>query len=143
MQRSIDISRHLGGSMLGGWEYPTLWLPAGLIAAIMLSAVVSPWGRRRTRSLVAVVLAALVVAGYRYLPPMLDVDRVLADDCDSLMCRLARGEVDPILLVLPLLGFAVLSTLGGIRWQAGIRRPRRPARVPRRDDPLGDRTSSR
>lgn len=62
--------------VLGDVQYPTLWLPVGLIAAVALGAAVLP-GHRFTRVVVAVALIALVVIGYVVLPQVLDVDRVI------------------------------------------------------------------
>jgi hypothetical protein len=62
--------------VLGDVKYPTLWLPAGLIAAVVVGAVVWP-GERFTRVVVALALIALVVLGYIVLPQVLDVDQLI------------------------------------------------------------------
>jgi len=62
--------------VLGDVQYPTLWLPVGLIAAVVVGAV--GWrGERFTRVVVAVALIALVILGYLVLPQVLDVDQLI------------------------------------------------------------------
>ena len=62
--------------MLEDVQYPTLWLPASLIAAVIVGAMV--WhGGRFTRVVVALALIALVIVGYFLLPQVLDVDRLI------------------------------------------------------------------
>ena len=62
--------------MLGDVQYPTLWLPVGLIAAVVVGAVVWP-GERFTRVVVAMCLIALVIVGYFLLPQVFDVDQLI------------------------------------------------------------------
>ena len=62
--------------MLEDVQYPTLWLPAGLIAAVIVGAMVWP-GARFTRVVVALALIALVIVGYFLLPQVLDIDRLI------------------------------------------------------------------
>ena len=61
--------------MLGDVQYPTLWLPVGLIAAVIVGAAVWP-GQRVTRAVVAVALITLVIVGYGVLPQLLDIDQL-------------------------------------------------------------------
>ena len=62
--------------MLGDVQYPTLWLPVCLIAAVVVGAVVWP-GERFTRVVVAMCLIALVIVGYFLLPQVFDVDQLI------------------------------------------------------------------
>ena len=62
--------------MLGDVQYPTLWLPVGVIAAVVVGAAVWP-GERFTRVVVALALIALVIIGYIVLPQVLDVDQLI------------------------------------------------------------------
>lgn len=65
-----------GDLVLGDVQYPTLWLPVGLIAAVVVGAV--GWrGERFTRVVVAVAVIALVILGYLVLPQVLDVDQLI------------------------------------------------------------------
>ena len=64
--------------MLGDVQYPTLWLPVGLAAAVVVGASVWP-GERFTRVVVALALIVLVIVGYALLPQVLDVDTVLSE----------------------------------------------------------------
>ena len=61
--------------VLGDVQYPTLWLPVGLIAAVIVGAAVWP-GQRVTRVVVAVALITLVIVGYGVLPQLLDIDQL-------------------------------------------------------------------
>ena len=62
--------------MLADVQYPTLWLPVGLIAAVVVGAAVWPGGRF-TRVVVALTLIALVIIGYIVLPQVFDVDLLI------------------------------------------------------------------
>jgi hypothetical protein len=65
-----------GDLVLGDVQYPTLWLPVALIAAVVVGAV--GWrGERFTRVVVAIALIALVILGYLVLPQVLDVDQLM------------------------------------------------------------------
>jgi hypothetical protein len=59
--------------VLGDVQYPTLWLPVGLGAAVLVGASVWP-GERFTRVVVALALIGLVIVGYVLLPQLFDVD---------------------------------------------------------------------
>jgi len=61
--------------MLADVQYPTPWLPVGLIAVVVIGTAVSP-GPRSVRVVAAVALIALVIIGYAVLPQVLDVDRL-------------------------------------------------------------------
>jgi hypothetical protein len=63
-------------SLLADVQYPTPWLPAGLIAAVVVGAAVWP-ADRFTRVVVGLCLVALVIIGYILLPQLLDVDRLM------------------------------------------------------------------
>jgi len=65
-----------GDFVLGDVQYPTLWLPVGLTAAVVLGAVVWP-GDRSTRRIVALCLIVLVIVGYFLLPSVFDVDQLI------------------------------------------------------------------
>jgi hypothetical protein len=62
--------------VLGDAQYPTLWFPVGVIAAMVVGAAVWP-GERFTRVVVALALIALVIIGYIVLPQVLDVDQLI------------------------------------------------------------------
>ncbi len=62
--------------MLGDVQYPTLWLPVGLIAVVVVGAAVWP-GDRFTRVVVVLCLIALVIVGYIVLPNVFDVDQLI------------------------------------------------------------------
>ena len=62
--------------MLGDVQNPTLWLPVGLIAVVVVGAAVWP-GDRFTRVVVALCLIALVIVGYIVLPNVFDVDQLI------------------------------------------------------------------
>jgi hypothetical protein len=62
--------------VLGDVQYPTLWLPVGLIAAVVVGAVVWP-GERFTRVVAATCLIAVVIVGYFLLPQVFDVDQLI------------------------------------------------------------------
>jgi hypothetical protein len=62
--------------VLGDVQYPTLWLPVGLTAAVVVRAAIWP-GDRFTRVIVALYLIVLVVVGYILLPQVLDVDQLI------------------------------------------------------------------
>jgi hypothetical protein len=64
-----------GDFVLGDVQYPTLWLPVGLTAAVVVGAAVWP-GDRFTRVVVALCLA-LVIVGYFLLPSVFDVDQLI------------------------------------------------------------------
>jgi hypothetical protein len=64
--------------VLGDVQYPTLWLPVGLIAAVFLGAGIWP-GERFTRVVVALALIVLVIIGYIVLPQVLDVDKLIRE----------------------------------------------------------------
>jgi hypothetical protein len=64
--------------VLGDVQYPTLWIPVGLIAAVLVGAAVWP-GDRFTRVAVAVSLIALVIVGYLVLPQVFDVDTLFRE----------------------------------------------------------------
>jgi ABC-type molybdate transport system permease subunit len=64
--------------MLGEAQYPTIWLPVGLSAAVVLAAAAWP-GERFTRVVVVLCLIALVVVGYMLLPQALDVDQIFKE----------------------------------------------------------------
>ena len=65
-----------GDFVLGDVQYPTPWLPVGLIAAAVVGAAV--WrGDRFTRVVVALCLSALVIVGYFLLPSVFDVDQLI------------------------------------------------------------------
>jgi hypothetical protein len=62
--------------VLADVQYPTHWLPLGLIAAVVVAAAV--WrGERFTRVVVALALIALVIIGYIVLPQVFDVDQLI------------------------------------------------------------------
>ena len=63
--------------VLGDVQYPTLWLPVGLSAAVILGAALWP-GDRFTRVVVALCLIALVIVGYFLLPQVFDVDQIFS-----------------------------------------------------------------
>jgi uncharacterized membrane protein YccC len=65
-----------GGLVLGDVQYPTLWLPVGLIAVVVVGAAVWP-GERFTRVVVAIALIAAVIIGYIILPHVFDVDQLI------------------------------------------------------------------
>jgi hypothetical protein len=65
-----------GDFVLGDVQYPTLWLPVGLSAAVVVGAAVWP-GDRFTRLVVALCLIAFVIVGYFLLPSVLDVDQLI------------------------------------------------------------------
>ena len=62
--------------MLGDVQYPTVWLPVGLIAGVVVGAVVWP-GERSIRVVVAMCLIVLVIVGYFLLPQLFDVDQLI------------------------------------------------------------------
>lgn len=62
--------------MLSDVQYPTPWLPVGLISAVVVGALAWP-GRRFTRIVVALALIVLVIVGYIVLPQVFDVDRLI------------------------------------------------------------------
>jgi hypothetical protein len=64
-----------GDFVLSDVQYPTLWLPVGLTAAVVVGAAVWP-GDRFTRVVVALCLA-LVIVGYFLLPSVFDVDQLI------------------------------------------------------------------
>jgi ABC-type sugar transport system permease subunit len=59
-------------------QYPTLWLPVGLIAAVLVGAALWP-GERFTRVVVALALIVLVIVGYLVLPSVFDVDTLFRE----------------------------------------------------------------
>src|SRR5207245_10606244 len=61
-----------GEEVLGDVQYPTLSLPVGLIAAVLVGAAVWP-GKRFTRVVVALALIVFVIVGYLVLPSVFDV----------------------------------------------------------------------
>ena len=64
--------------MLGDVQYPTVWLPVGLNAAVLVGAAV--WPRDRfTRVVVALCLIVLVIVGYFVLPSIFDVDTLFRE----------------------------------------------------------------
>ena len=65
-----------GDVVLGDVQYPTPWLPVGLIAAVVVGAAVWP-GDRFTRVVVALCLTTLVIVGYFLLPSVLDIDQLV------------------------------------------------------------------
>jgi hypothetical protein len=65
-----------GDFVLGDVQYPTLWLPVGLTAAVVVGAAVWP-GDRFTRGVVALCLIVLVIVGYFLLPQVFDVDQLI------------------------------------------------------------------
>jgi hypothetical protein len=65
-----------GDFVLSDVQYPTLWLPVGLTAAVVVGAAVWP-GDRFTRVVVALCLIALVIVGYFLLPSVFDVDQLI------------------------------------------------------------------
>jgi hypothetical protein len=65
-----------GDFVLGDVQYPTLWLPVGLTAAVVVEAAVWP-GDRFTRVVVALCLIALVIVGYFLLPSVFDIDQLI------------------------------------------------------------------
>jgi hypothetical protein len=67
-----------GTVVLGDVQYPTVWLPVGLIAAVLVGAAV--WPRDRfTRVVVALCLIVLVIVGYFVLPSIFDVDTLFRE----------------------------------------------------------------
>jgi len=62
--------------VLGDVQYPTVWLPVGLIAGVVVAAVVWP-GERYIRVVVAMCLIVLVIVGYFLLPQLFDVDQLI------------------------------------------------------------------
>jgi len=62
-----------GDVVLGDVQYPTLWLPVGLIGAVLVGAAVWP-GERFTPVVLARGLIGLVIVGYMGLPSVFDVD---------------------------------------------------------------------
>ena len=62
--------------VLGDVQYPTLWLPVGLIAAVLVGAAIWP-GDRFTRVVVALCLTTLVIVGYFLLPSVFDVEQLI------------------------------------------------------------------
>jgi len=62
--------------VLGDVQYPTVWLPVGLIAGAVVGAVVWP-GERFTRVVVVMCLIVLVIVGYFLLPQLFDVDQLI------------------------------------------------------------------
>jgi len=64
--------------VLGDVQYPTLWLPVGLIGAVLVGAAVWP-GERFTRAVVALALIGLVIVGYMVLPSVFDVDTLFRE----------------------------------------------------------------
>jgi hypothetical protein len=64
--------------VLGDVQYPTLWLPVGLIAAVLVGAALWP-GERFTRVVVALALIVLVIVGYLVLPSVFDVDTLFRE----------------------------------------------------------------
>jgi len=67
-----------GDVVLGDVQYPTLWLPVGLIGAVLVGAAVWP-GERFTRAVVALALIGLVIVGYMVLPSVFDVDTLFRE----------------------------------------------------------------
>jgi hypothetical protein len=65
-----------GDIVIADVQYPTPWLPVGLIAAVVVGAAVWP-GERFPRVVVALALIALVIIGYLVLPQVLDVDQLI------------------------------------------------------------------
>lgn len=65
-----------GELVLGDVQYPTLWLPVGLIAVVVVGAAVWP-GERLTRVVVAIALITAVIIGYIVLPQVFDVDQLI------------------------------------------------------------------
>jgi hypothetical protein len=64
--------------VLGDVQYPTVWLPVGLTAAVVVGAAVWP-GDRFTRVVVALCLIAVVIVGYFLLPNIFDVDQLIRE----------------------------------------------------------------
>ena len=64
--------------VLGDVQNPTVWLPVGLTAAVVMVARVWP-GDRFTRMVVALCLIALVIVGYFLLPDVFDVDQLIRE----------------------------------------------------------------
>jgi hypothetical protein len=65
-----------GDLVLGDLQYPTVWLPVGPIAAVLVGAAIWP-GDRFTRVVVALCLTTLVIVGYFLLPSVFDVDQLI------------------------------------------------------------------
>jgi hypothetical protein len=65
-----------GDFVLGDVQYPTLWLPVGLTAVVVVGAAVWP-GDRFTRGVVALCLIVLVIVGCFLLPQVFDVDQLI------------------------------------------------------------------
>jgi hypothetical protein len=65
-----------GYLVLGDVRYPTLWLPVGLIAVVVVGAAVWP-GERFTRVVVAIALIAVVIIGYIIFTHVFDVDQLI------------------------------------------------------------------
>jgi hypothetical protein len=65
-----------GDLVLGDVQYPTVWLPVGLIAAVLVGAAIWP-GDRFTRVVVALCLTTLVIVGYFLLPSVFDVEQLI------------------------------------------------------------------
>ena len=62
--------------MLGDVQYPTVWLPVGLIAVVVVGAAVWP-EERLTRVVIAIALITAVIIGYIVLPQVFDVDQLI------------------------------------------------------------------
>jgi hypothetical protein len=67
-----------GWVVLGDVQYATLWLPVGLIAAVLAGAAMWP-GERFTRVVVALALIGLVIVGYLVSPQLFDVDTLFRE----------------------------------------------------------------
>jgi hypothetical protein len=65
-----------GDLVLGDVQYPTVWLPVGLIAAVLVGAAIWP-GDRFTRVVIALCLTTLVIVGYFLLPSVFDVEQLI------------------------------------------------------------------
>jgi hypothetical protein len=74
--RHQSVPRCQSDLVLGDVQYPIVWLPVGLTAAVVVGAAVWP-GDRFTRVVVALCLIAVVIVGYFLLPNVFDVDQLI------------------------------------------------------------------